>query len=106
MKPSDSHLLWETPPSPVIQNLELECEELDDLCIPPSDEYEKNEETIKSFFSDKVGTNGCTAKCCNGLRFTSFDVTLKSNRLRRGRSKSCCHRSPKIFDLLLKGKTN
>ena len=106
MKQSDSHLLWDTPPSPVIQNLELEGEELDDLCIPPSDEFEKNKETITSFFSNTTRTDDCSFKSGKELRFSSFDVTLKSNRLRRGRSKSCCHKSPKIFDLLLKGKTN
>ena len=111
LKPCDLQHLCTCPPPPVINNLVFEDEdELDDLFIPPSNEYEKNKSDIDSFFTDKTVTDCCNVHCLKELNFDCHCVSIKSNRLRRSKSRStskskvCCHRSPKIFDLLNKKK--
>ena len=95
-----------TPPSPVITNLELDCTGIEELEIPPSNEFDTNKEEIHSFFSTTIAISKDVRPKARILRRSEFNIQFKLKPSLRARSKSCHEKSLNIFEALYRKNSN
>ena len=99
--PQDSSVEIENPPSPVIHNLVLEpAEELEDLEIAPSDEYEAQEQELSIYLSST--NDEPKMKPPKAYTNTQFNINIKHKEDSKRRTQSHCQSSNKmsIFEAL------
>ena len=92
------------PTSPFINNLNLPADEdIEDLQIAPSDEYEAHIKELSTFLQDSDVddnfTNSC-ATCCKSSQLT-FQTKSKGSSKKRAYSVSLVHSKVFIFDILM-----
>ena len=92
------------PVSPKIENLQLEnIDELENLEILPSEEYEKEEKIIQSYLSTNDDFEQAKKLIPESFKNLEFDITFKKKNYKRMRSKSFSKKNVNstIFEFLL-----
>ena len=93
----------DTPPSPIIHNLELDVnEELDDLEIAPSDDFESQKEAISVYLSSTNDELKVDDRPPKAFANTLLNIELVSHKKPRRRVLSHCIHNNKhlIYDAL------